>query len=141
MFLPIVPLIYSFIRTIWSLLRDPETRGVIFLVIIVLISGMVFYHAVEGWTWLDSLYFSVITLTTVGYGDLTPKTDAGKMFTMIYIFIGLGILAGFITLLAQRQQERGRQLRERRRNRRGNAAGQETASQDAEQTTENDSEG
>ncbi len=112
--LPILPLIYSFIRTIWSLLRDHETRGAVYLVILVLVSGMVFYHSVEGWTWLDSLYFSVITLTTVGYGDFSPQTDAGKVFTMIYIFVGLGILAGFITLIAQRQQEQGRQRRERR---------------------------
>ena len=116
--LPILPLIFDFIRTIWSLLKDRETRGVVYLVVLVLISGMLFYHSVEGWTWLDSLYFSVITLTTVGYGDFSPQTDGGKVFTMIYIFVGLGILAGFITLLSQRQQERGRAIRERRRNRR-----------------------
>ncbi len=115
--LPILPLIFDFIRTIWSLLKDRETRGVVYLVVLVLISGMIFYHSVEGWTWLDSLYFSVITLTTVGYGDFSPQTDAGKVFTMIYILVGLGILAGFITLLSQRQQERGRAIRERRRNR------------------------
>ena len=115
--LPILPLIFGFIRTIWSLLKDRETRGAVYLVVVVLASGMIFYHSDEGWTWLDSLYFSVITLTTVGYGDFSPQTDGGKVFTMIYIFIGLGILAGFITLLSQRQQERGRAIRERRRSR------------------------
>lgn len=120
--LPILPMIYAFIRTIWSLLRDRETRGAVYLVIVVLVSGMIFYHSVEGWTWLDSLYFSVITLTTVGYGDFAPHTDAGKIFTIIYILVGLGILAGFVTLLAQRQQEGGRRILERRRNRRSSAA-------------------
>ena len=67
---------------------------------------MIFYHGVEGWGWLDSLYFSVITLTTVGYGDFAPKTDAGKVFTIIYILVGLGILAGFISLMAQNQRSR-----------------------------------
>lgn len=53
--------------------------------------GTVFYHLVEKWRWLDSLYFTVITLATVGYGDYAPKTDAGKIFTIFYVFIGIGI--------------------------------------------------
>jgi voltage-gated potassium channel len=60
-----------------------------------------FYHDVEGWRWLDSFYFSVITLTTVGSGDFAPKTDLGKIFTMIYICVGLGILVGFITPIGE----------------------------------------
>lgn len=53
--------------------------------------GAVFYHLVEKWSWLDSIYFTVITLATVGYGDFTPKTDPGKIFTIFYIFIGIGL--------------------------------------------------
>ena len=110
--LPIIPLIFDFLRNVWALLKDRETRGVVYLVILVLISGMIFYHTAEGWNWLDSLYFSVTTLTTVGLGDLSPKTDAGKAFTIVYILVGLGILAGFLTMMAQKQQERGRLLRQ-----------------------------
>ncbi len=125
--LPILPLIFAFISNVWLLLKDRETRGVVYVLIIVLISGMFFYHTVEGWGWLDSLYFSVITLTTVGYGDFSPQTDAGKIFTMIYILTGLSILAGFLTLMAQKQSERTREIRERRRQRddakRGTAVG------------------
>ena len=112
--LPIIPLIFDFLRNVVALLKDRETRGVVYLVVIVLISGMVFYHTAEGWTWLDSLYFSVTTLTTVGLGDLSPKTDAGKAFTIVYILVGLGILAGFLTMVAQKQRERGQQIRGRR---------------------------
>lgn len=130
--LPILPLIVEFVRTVWSLLKDRETRGVVYVVIFVLISGMIFYHSVEGWGWLDSLYFSVITLTTVGYGDFSPQTSAGKIFTMIYILTGLSILAGFLTLMAQKQRERTEAIRERRRQRRGanDAATEETAQAD-----------
>lgn len=53
--------------------------------------GSIFYHLVEKWNWLDSVYFSVISLATVGYGDFVPKTDAGKIFTMAYVFVGIGL--------------------------------------------------
>ncbi len=107
-------LILRFFRTIWGLLKDRDTRGVVYVVIALLAAGATFYHFVEGWRWLNSLYFSVITLTTVGYGDFSPKTDAGKIFTMIYILAGLGVLAGFISLLATKQQDSSRQLLNRR---------------------------
>ncbi len=50
--------------------------------------------------WLDRLYFCVITLATVGYGDFSPKTDLGMIFAMLYIFIGIGLLIAVFTHLA-----------------------------------------
>lgn len=55
-----------------------------------------FYHNVEGMTYLDALYFSVMTLATVGYGDLSPQTALGKVFTIIYVLIGVGIITAVI---------------------------------------------
>ena len=63
--------------------------------------GTVFYRFVEGWSWLDSLYFCVITLATVGYGDFFPQTPLGKIFTMVYIFIGIGLLVAVFNQLAE----------------------------------------
>ena len=69
------------------------------LAIIIVSTGSIFYHIVEKLNWLDSVYFSVITLATVGYGDITPHTNAGKVFTIFYILAGVGIIATFANLL------------------------------------------
>jgi voltage-gated potassium channel len=58
--------------------------------------GTVFFHHVEGWSWLDSYFFTVVTLSTVGYGSLVPVTALGKVATTILIFAGLGIFAAAI---------------------------------------------
>lgn len=94
-----------FARTLLALFRNPESRGLLGLTALVISVGATFYHFVEGWGWLDSFYFTIITLTTIGYGDFSPKTDAGKLFTMVYVFIGLGILLAFIDLVATHQRE------------------------------------
>jgi hypothetical protein len=50
--------------------RDPEFRSLVFLVLVTLLGGTIFYSLEEGWSVVDSFYFSVTTLTTVGLGDL-----------------------------------------------------------------------
>jgi hypothetical protein len=91
--------IMFFLKTILSFLRDKEYRQLLLLTLALLLCGMFVYHWLEGWSYLDSIYFSVITLTTIGYGDFSPKTDAGKWFTMFYIIIGVGIILAFINTL------------------------------------------
>lgn len=56
-----------------------------------------FYHFVEKWSWIDAFYFSVITIATVGYGDFSPQTNLGKLFTVGYILVGIGL---FVTTTA-----------------------------------------
>jgi voltage-gated potassium channel len=48
---------------------------------------------VEGWSWLDSYFFTVVTLSTVGYGELVPQTAVGRIGTTVFILVGLGIFA------------------------------------------------
>lgn len=75
------------------------------LFVIVLVVGSAwFYHIVEKWNWLDSFYYIVVTLGTVGYGDYTPKTDAGKLYAMGLIVVGIGIFGFFAQQLLKRQQ-------------------------------------
>ena len=67
--------LFNFFRAVWRGLRDPEFQVLLTLTTVTLISGTLFYRYAEGWSVLDSLYFSVITLTTVGYGDLSPSSS------------------------------------------------------------------
>ena len=97
--------LFRFTFSILHGLRDPEFRGLLFFVLIILVVGTVFYHHYEGWRWLDSFYFSSISLTTVGYGDITPKTDIGKIFTIVYIFSGVGVILGFLNVVAKHASE------------------------------------
>jgi voltage-gated potassium channel len=71
-------------------------RRFLFLLIVpslLLLVGMLGFHFLEGWSYFDSLYVTVITLSTVGYGDFYPVSVAGRAFTMILI------LGGVFTLL------------------------------------------
>ena len=98
-------MISRFVGSVFRGLKDAEFRGLIMLVGVILIIGTVFYHGVEKWSWLNSIYFSVITLCTVGYGDLVPKTDLGKIFTIIYIFMGIGVILSFVSSVASHTRE------------------------------------
>ena len=82
-----------------SFLKDKSYRSLLFTTNFFIALGTVTYHFIEGWSWLDSLYFSVITLTTIGYGDFSPQTDLGKMFTSVYIVIGVALILGFFNSL------------------------------------------
>lgn len=65
----------------------------------------------EGWNLIDSLYFSVITLATVGYGDFVPTTPIARLFTILYVINGISIL---LALLDRIRVVRPRRLESRR---------------------------
>lgn len=90
-----------FLKETRTLLRSTKFRSLLIWVVLILLAGTIFYRNVEGWSWLDAAYFSVVTLATVGYGDLSPTTPAGKVFAMLYILIGLGVIATFANMLAR----------------------------------------
>ena len=73
---------------------------VFMLIMVILFGSATFYHYIEKWRYIDALYFTSATITTVGYGDITPKTDAGKIFTIIFVFTGVGIALYGLSLIA-----------------------------------------
>jgi voltage-gated potassium channel Kch len=77
-------------QSIWQRDGDSILGG---LAISVLAMGTIVYHLIEGWSWVDSFYFSSVAVTTVGFGDLTPSTDLSKLFTVFYIFSGMTLIA------------------------------------------------
>jgi voltage-gated potassium channel len=98
-------LILSSLRAIWTLRREPQFVSLALLAAVAIISGTGFYTLVEGLRFVDALYFSVVTLTTVGYGDFAPETDVGKLFTAVYVLVGVGILLAFVTTVAAKASQ------------------------------------
>jgi hypothetical protein len=75
-------------------------------VLAVLTVGTLVFRELEGWSLVDSLYFSVVTLATIGYGDLTPTTSTAKLFSIVYILIGVGVLGVFISAVSHASMQR-----------------------------------
>lgn len=72
--------------------QDRDSRPTLIWAASTLLFGTVVYHWLEGWSYLDALYFCVISLATIGYGDLTPTTPEAKIFTIVYVINGIVIL-------------------------------------------------
>ncbi len=76
------------------------------LALLVLSMGTVGYRLLEEWSWVDAFYFSAVAVTTVGFGDLAPSTDASKLFTVLYIFSGIAIITLFLNDRLRRRERR-----------------------------------
>jgi len=80
--------------------QDHEFRALAFLILLLQISGTIFYTQEEGWSIVDALYFCVMTMSTVGYGDLAPTSDISKIFTIIFSILSIGLFVSAISKLA-----------------------------------------
>jgi voltage-gated potassium channel len=79
---------------------DNRLLFVLGLVTALLLSGTIGYMVLEGWGWHDAFFMTVITLSTVGYGEVRPLTPLGESFTIVLILLGVGAVAYTFSTLA-----------------------------------------
>jgi voltage-gated potassium channel len=94
-------------------LRDPATSGLIGLTAAIILGAAVFYVVVEGWGFLDALFFATVTISTVGFGDMVPQTALGRTFTILFIFVGIGLFVATAASLADHVIRSGKAERDR----------------------------
>ncbi|HKL44540.1 MAG TPA: potassium channel family protein [Candidatus Absconditabacterales bacterium] len=85
--------------------RETDTKRIILsllgFIFIAIILGSVFFHISEGWSYFDSLYFTVITFSTIGYGDVVPLTHTGKIIAMFYAILGVPLFVGITSVVME----------------------------------------
>ena len=70
-----------------------------FLTLIIILSGTIGFHLIEEWAWFDSFYMTVITVTTVGFGEIHPLSLAGRIFTASLIITSFGTIAYTVSVI------------------------------------------
>ena len=73
----------------------------IFSLLVLVIFGTFIFQFLEGWSAVDAFYFTGVTMTTVGYGDMVPRTDMGKIISVIFGFVSIGITLYAINMIAR----------------------------------------
>ena len=91
-------------RTFRAKQLSPLARALVAIAVVVIL-GAVVMHQLENISFLDGCYWSIVTSTTVGYGDVTPKTQSGRIFASFYCFITVGVMAWAIGQIASSSVE------------------------------------
>jgi len=105
-------------------LRSTGGLGVSILVAL-MVWCAVFVHFEEGWSWVDAAYFTIVSTTTVGYGDLVPRNPATKIFLTFYLPVGIGVGFTVLASIGAKILEAQRRRLERRRGAMGGHVGHE----------------
>jgi hypothetical protein len=98
-------------RALHELWADDKTRSIVTAAAWLLVAGTVVFMIVEDLSLIDGFYFSFITLATIGYGDIAPATDLGKIIAVLYGISGLGVIASLVAAIARRPRSERRERR------------------------------
>ncbi|RLI77080.1 potassium channel protein [Archaeoglobales archaeon] len=89
-----------------------DVANIIAALIAVILFGSLAYHVVEGWSLFESLYMTVITITTTGYGEIYKMSTAGRIISMLLMFFGIGIFFYAINVLMPLIVERRMEMKD-----------------------------
>jgi hypothetical protein len=85
--------------------RGSDERTLVFFcfatLLLLLISGTTLFYHIEKWSLVDSFYFAGHTMMTVGYGDIAPKTEVGKIASVLFAFASVGLALYSVNVLAR----------------------------------------
>jgi voltage-gated potassium channel len=93
------------LHQIW---KSPDNRQILVVAIWLLAAGTLIFMIVERLSVIDAFYFSFITLATIGFGDIVPTTDLGKIVAVIYGIAGLGVLGALVSTISQQRLHKKR---------------------------------
>jgi len=114
--------LYKLLRAVWHGIKlDEEFRVLLVVLLTLLAGGTYFYWSVEGWSVIDSLYFSVMTMSTIGYGDFTPTTTFSKIFTIIFAVLSIGVFVAVVSKIVTIILAEKKASKERKQNKRSQA--------------------
>lgn len=92
--------------------RDVALTDAVLLAVVIIVIGTAGYAIIEGWSFVDALYATIITITTVGYGDMVPATTGGRIFAIIFTLFAISAVGYTLSALAAGIIERSQSRRE-----------------------------
>ena len=94
-------IVKRFVKVIRGGWQEPEFRGLSIVLASWLALGTIIYSVNEDWSVVESFYFCVMTLTTIGYGDYTPTDWTMQLYTTMYAALGIGFFVALDAKLVQ----------------------------------------
>ncbi len=98
--------LYRLWHPVWLFIKHENIDRIAFVLGLLIITSSVVISRVESISLVDSFWWSIVTLTTVGYGDIAPATSVGRIIAVINMFVGIGLLAALSAALASVLVER-----------------------------------